>query len=253
MSPDISFPGTSGERGLNANERCHEMTRNTFDQHKPMLQSQSTEDLTNLKRLLFRRHTLLERAFFCSALLLLLASFPGHLVAQAQAVDEPRRGTNEVFTGYSFFSNSFNGHSTGASHQPLNGWEVSLDFPVSGRFNFVVDGSGYYGTSLGSPQHPIFVLCGVQFNRHFRKETAFLQGLGGLGHINSDFWGGLAHPTTNSFVGSGGGGLDTPISSRLAFRVKADFIYASFTIPDNQIHNQPNYFARISTGLVWRF
>ena len=207
-----------------------------------------SEDLTNLEKLHFRRKQLLKRAFLWSALLSLSVIFPDHSVARAQAVDQPRRGENEVFTGYSFFSNSFN-----TSYQPLNGWEVSFGIPVSRRFNFVVDGSGYYGTSLGSPQHPIFVLGGVQCNRHFGKETAFLQGMGGLGHINSDFWGGLAHPTTNSFVGGGGGGLDTPITSRLAFRVKADFIYTNFTIPDNQIHNQPNYFARISTGLVWRF
>ena len=196
---------------------------------------------------------MLKRAFWGIALLSLGSVFPDHVVAQAQALDQPRRGGYAVFTGYSFFSNSFNGHSTGTSYQPLNGWEVSFDAPVSRRFNLLVDGSGYYGTSLGSPQHPIFILGGLQYNRQFGKETAFLQGLGGLGHINSDFWGGLAHPTTNSFVGSGGGGLDTPITPHLAFRVKADFIYANFTIPDNQIHNQPNYFARISTGLVWRF
>jgi hypothetical protein len=100
---------------------------------------------------------------------------------------------------------------------------------------------------------PLFFLGGLQYNKHFGKETAFVQGLAGFGHINSDYRGGLARPTTNSFVGGGGGGLDTPFTPHLSFRVKADFIYANFTIPDNQIHDQPNYFAHISTGLVWRF
>lgn len=191
---------------------------------------------------------MIKRAFCWLALISLGYVFADHLVAQAQDVDKSRQGPYEVLAGYSFFSNSFN-----TSFQPLNGWEASFGAPASRRINLVLDGSGYYGTSLGSPQHPIFILGGLQYSRQFRKQTGFLEGLGGIGHINSDFWGGLAHPTTYSFVGGGGGGLDTLITPRFAFRIKADFIYANFTIPDNQIHDQPNYFARISTGLVWRF
>jgi hypothetical protein len=172
--------------------------------------------------------------------------------AQTRSPEAPA-GRNQIFGGYSFFSNSFNGHSTYGSHQPLNGWNASFAAPLSPRFSIKVDASGYYGNSLGSPQHPLFFLGGMQYNKHFGKETAFLQALAGYGHLNSNWWGGLAPGKTNSFSTVGGGGLDTPLSPRLAFRVEGGLQYADFTIPDDQIRSLPNYFARISTGLVWRF
>ena len=177
----------------------------------------------------------------------------GHLAAQAQTVDETNPGRKEFFAGYSFLSNSFNGHDSATSHQPLNGWELSFAAPVSRRLSFEVGANGYYGTSLGSPQRPIFILGGATYSKRFGKEAGFVEGLAGLGLLNSDWWGGEVPGATTSFAASAGGGLDTPLTKRLAFRVQGGLLYANFTINDDQIHGLPNYFARISSGLVWRF
>lgn len=162
-------------------------------------------------------------------------------------------GGYQLAAGYSFLSNSFNGHTTGTSHSPLNGWDVAMTYPGPRGLGFKADLSGYYGTSLGSPQRPIFVMGGVQYSRHFGKETGFAEGLVGAGHLNSDWWGGSAPGNTFSFASAAGGGVDLSLSRRTAFRVQGDVQYSNFTIPDDQIHGLPNYFARISTGLVWRF
>ena len=57
-----------------------------------------------------------------------------------------------------------------------------------------------------------------------------------------------------------GGGLDTPISHRFAFRASGGFVYENIAlqgpkplIVPYRIPGLPNFFARISTGLVWRF
>lgn len=182
------------------------------------------------------------------SVLLFSAGVPAGLNAQAASQHDAT-----VFAGYSFLSNSFNGHSTGTSHTPLNGWEAAVTFPIEGRLSLKADISGLYGTSLGSPQRPIFLLGGAQYTRALGKESAFVEGLAGYGHLNGNWWGGSAPGQTSSFAAAAGGGLDTPLSDRLAFRIQADFLYANFTIPDDQIHALPNYFARLAAGLVWRF
>ena len=191
--------------------------------------------------------------FLLLTLMLLSPGIAEHLAAQAQSVDEANPGRKEFFAGYSFLSNSFNGHDSFASRQPLNGWELSFAAAVSRRLSFKVAADGYYGTSLESPQRPIFILGGAGYSKHFGKEAGFVEGLAGMGLLNSDWWGGAVPGATRSFAGSVGGGLDTPLTKRLAFRVQAALLYANFTINDNQIRGLPNYFARISTGLVWRF
>ena len=188
-----------------------------------------------------------------SLLLILLLVSTASVFSQAASSTESRQG-NQLFVGYSFFSNSFNGHASATSHTPLNGWEASFTHPLSGALRLKFDESGYYGTSLSSPQHPLFFLGGVEYVRPLGKASFFLEGLGGYGHLNSDWWGGEGPATTSSFTAVGGGGIDTRMSARLAFRVQADLQYANFTIPTNdQIHSLPNYFARISAGPVFRF
>lgn len=173
--------------------------------------------------------------------------------AQAQPSTGSPVGAFEVFGGYSLLSNSFNGHASGPSHQPLNGWDAAAEIPVTAHWNIKVETAGYYGTSLGSPQHPIFVLGGAAWKHHFGKETGFVEGLAGLGHLNANWWGGEGPGDTNSFATDAGAGLDTPMGSRLAWRIQGDFQYSNFTIPNDQIHDLPNYFGRFTTGIVWRF
>lgn len=80
--------------------------------------------------------------------------------------------------------------------------------------------------------------------------------------MNADWGAGKTIGDTASFSAIMGGGLDTPLSPHFAFRVQGDFQYANFEQAAYQIRSTgapvyvpglPNYFGRISTGLVWRF
>jgi hypothetical protein len=164
----------------------------------------------------------------------------------------------QLYGGYAFLSNSPNGLP--GSRQPLNGWDATITAPPWRYIRFKVDVSSYRGANLGAAEHVYFIMGGAQFTRRFGKECAFLEGLAGEGGINR-YWGPQAAPgETASFVTLLGGGLDTPISRRLAFRVDGGYQWSNFQLIDNvqqilPIHTAglPNNFARISSGLVWSF
>ncbi len=62
-----------------------------------------------------------------------------------------------------------------------------------------------------------------------------------------------------SFSTIAGGGLDTPITRRIAFRMSGGFEYAYFSLGGPHIRNPyrpsglPTNFCRISSGVVWQF
>jgi len=182
----------------------------------------------------------------------LLCSLP-HLAAQREA-----RPPFQLYGGYTILSNSING-VPGARH-PLNGVDVSLTLPAWHNLSFKIEGLDYIGTNLNAPQHVYFILGGGQYGRKFGREYAFVEGLVGHGGINEN-WGANATTGENaSFSTLVGGGLDTPIARRFAFRVDGGYQYANFylkppTLPNipYRIPGLPNNFWRISTGLVWRF
>jgi hypothetical protein len=164
----------------------------------------------------------------------------------------------QLFGGYSYLSNSMNG--VPGSRQSLNGWDASLAFPSWHGFRFKLDTSGYSGTNLGAPQHPLFILAGAQYNRRIRGETVFVDALAGDGSINNNWGAGKTHGETNSFTALAGGGLDTPLTRRIAFRVGGGFQYSYFALAPAgnlnipyRIPGLPTFFGRLSTGLVWQF
>jgi len=169
----------------------------------------------------------------------------------------------DLFGGYSFLSNSFNDYSfPAASHVPLNGWDAGIAFRAWHqldnsswhRLGVKVDTAGYYGTSLGSPQTSIFLLAGPQYTWTLGKNRPFIEGQVGFGHLDSKWFSSYNFGSTNnSFAAFVGGGLDRQIAPRLAFRVEGGMMYTNFTVGSPEIHGLPNYFARISTGLVWHF
>ena len=195
--------------------------------------------------------------FRLSTLLLSGLLLPATLTAQNTHSEASDPGKYDLFGGYSLLSNSFNGHNSATSHTPLNGWNAALSAPVSRvsrGFGIKADVSGYYGTSLFSPQHPIFVLGGAQYSKHFGKETGYVEGLVGIGHLNKNWWWARVRGKHEFIYRSRGRGLDTPIARNLSFRGGREILLdANFTIPNDEIHALPNYFARISTGLVRRF
>lgn len=163
----------------------------------------------------------------------------------------------QIFGGYTFLSNSLNG--VAGSHQPLNGFDGSVAFPSWHGLRFKIDAGGYIGTNLGAPQHPYFILGGAQYTWRFRRESVFVEGLGGTGGANKSWPAGGALGQTASFLSLIGGGLDTPLTRRIAFRVSGGYQYSYFalehpvTLVPYRIPGLPINFGRISSGFVWQF
>lgn len=166
----------------------------------------------------------------------------------------------QLYGGYSFLSNSINGVS--GSHQPLNGYEVAFAIPPWHDLRFKLNAFQYLGTNLGAAEHPYFVMAGGQYGRNFGKEAAFVEAMAGEGNVNANWGANKTIGDTASFSAVLGGGVDTPLSPHFAFRVQGDLQYAyfkqnaSFLYPapaPTYVSGLPNYFGRISTGLVWRF
>ncbi len=189
------------------------------------------------------------RLFFLIALLCLSP------VLHAQS-DAPAR--YQVYAGYSFLSNSFNG--VPGSRQPLNGWDTAIAFPAWHSLRFKIDTFGYGGTNLGASQDAFFIMGGGQYSRRVHRETVFVEGLAGDGGLNRD-WGANKVPgETASFAAVAGGGVDTPLTHSFAFRASGGFLYSNFvlvqslqTLVPYDLPGLPNFFGRISTGVVWNF
>lgn len=185
---------------------------------------------------------------FLSAALLL---FSETLAAQSVA-----SAPYQISAGVTRLSNSFNG--VPGSRHPLDGWDASAALPAWHGLRFKVAVSKFNGTNLGAPQHAMFIMGGGQYEHYFRREGIFGEALFGDGSLNRD-WGpnGVAGNTA-SFSTLLGGGVDTPLGHHFAIRVQGDFQWANFALVEPKPYNAPyeipglpNYFARISTGLLW--
>lgn len=201
-----------------------------------------------------RRETTGNQRMMKTGLFLLSAS--SFLVSPWLSAQSIASAPYQISAGYTRLSNSFNG-VPGARH-PLNGWNVSAAFPGWHGLRFKVAVIKFNGTNLGAQQHAMFIMGGGQYEHYFRRAGLFGEALFGDGGINRD-WGPEAVPgNTASFSTLLGGGLDTPLGRHFAIRVQGDFQWANFALvepkPFNapyEIPGLPNYFARISTGLLW--
>jgi hypothetical protein len=175
------------------------------------------------------------------------------LLAQKEAA--PRY---QIFGGYSYLSNSLNGVT--GSHHALNGFDGSIAFPPWHKLRFKIDATAYFGTNLGAPQHPYFIQGGGQYTWRVHREAVFVEGLAGTGGASKTWAANTgALGQTASFVSLLGGGLDTPITRHIAFRVSGGYQYSYFaldhpvTLVPYTIHGLPINFGRVSSGLVWLF
>jgi len=180
-------------------------------------------------------------------------------VVYAQPEPPPRY---EVYGGYSYLSNTLNGLP--GQHKALNGFDAGIAFPNWHNVRFKVDFTGYRGTNAGAPQDPYFIVGGAQYDIHpsrLRRETIFVEGLGGVGGANKTWANGNPGANTGetaSFAAMAGGGLDSRITQHLAFRVNGDFQYSYFVFESKylvpfKVAGLPTNFGHAATGLVWNF
>jgi hypothetical protein len=194
--------------------------------------------------------------FRLSLLIAVLSTVAG-LHAQADAAFQVH-SRFQIYGGYSFLSNSFNGLP--GARQPLNGWAGSISVPGRHDLHFRFEASGYRGTNQGASQNSTFILGGPQLFHRFGREVGFVEALLGDGGVPR-YWGPNGAPgETASFAAVLGGGLDTPISRSLAVRVSGGYQWSNFKLIDNivqiepiQTTGLPNNFWRIASGLVWSF
>jgi len=172
-----------------------------------------------------------------------------------QAQSEDKLGY-QVYGGYSLLSNSLDGLP--GSHHELNGFDSALAFRPWHSLRFRLDFSAYTGTNLGAPQHPYFILGGGQYSWRIRRESVFAEGMIGTGGANKTWAPNGAQGQTASFASMLGGGLDTPLTRRFAYRVEGGYQYSYFVLIGNlnvpyRVPGLPRNFGRVSTGLVWKF
>lgn len=186
------------------------------------------------------------------ALLLMATLFSSR---RSGAQEKSHAAKTEFYAGYGFLSNSFNDYA-GFSGSPMNGWDASVTRHVASSLSLTFDALGLYGTSLFASQSEHSLLAGPQWTWHLARESAFVHGLVGIGHINKG-----AIPFDNSspssngftFAALAGGGIDTTLSHNLAWRIEGDYLRSQYGSNSDQIHNLRGNFAHFTTGLVFRF
>jgi hypothetical protein len=162
----------------------------------------------------------------------------------------------QIYGGITHLSNSFNGLP--GARRGLNGWDAAAAFPSWHGLRFKAAVFAFSGTNLGAPQHAMFIMGGGQYEHYFRREGLFGEALFGDGGLNSNWGPDGSRGSSASFSTLLGGGLDTPIGRHFAIRVQGDFQFANFALEEPKPYNAPykipglpNYFANLSTGLLW--
>jgi len=183
----------------------------------------------------------------------------GLILSLQVAVGEAQTATAPYQLSGSFdaLSNSFNG--VPGARQPLLGWDVSAAFPAWHNLRFVLDYTDFQGKNLGAPQHAQFPTAGALYSHRIGRESIFGKMTFGEGWLNKNWAANGAIGTLASFTMYTGGGIDTPLSKHFSLRFEGGMQYTNFALetsltsdfPDYRIPGLPNYFARVSMGLVW--
>jgi hypothetical protein len=183
------------------------------------------------------------------------------VVAAAQQRSAPPL---QIYGGYSWLSNSFNG--VPGSQSALNGWNAGAAFQPWHHLRFKVDFSMFRGMNASAPQHAFLFMAGGQYEAMIHRERCYAEVLVGEGGLNGTWFkanpAGYIHGNTGmtaSLAEYLGGGIDTPINHHAAIRVEGGVQHTGFVpikpysmgaLPYRP-NGMPNYFGRFSVGMVW--
>ena len=182
-------------------------------------------------------------------------------VAAAQKETQPPL---QIYGGYSWLSNSFNGLP--GQQKELNGWNAGVALQPWHHLRFKVDYSMFRGTNSGASQHAFIIMGGGQYEVTIHRERVFAEALVGEAGLNGNWYIGDATPYLHGDSGSTaslaeflGGGIDTPVSRHAAIRVEGGVQHSGFVPMDptsegsfpSHLDGIPNYFGRLSVGMVW--
>ena len=160
-----------------------------------------------------------------------------------------------VFFGYSYLNFSTNGLTD--SRQQASGWDASVSSNFNQWFALELDVSGHYknynyytGNAFGLPRYisvaayrDYSYLAGPRVN----YGPVFIHALFGGDRLSGSA---LGTPSAQiGFAGALGGGIQYPVNDLVAFRVGADYIFATHNVADGSSATNNNF--RASLGVVF--
>jgi hypothetical protein len=201
------------------------------------------------------------RFFLTLALFLVCASAQAKVPVLSNAVPP-----NELYTGYSYVTQSYDQTQDNSISGGMNGWQGSFKMRVLPWVGLKLDASGYYAQHQYTNPRIYFFLAGPQVSEHFGRYNFFVHGLIGVAHLNGALPLSSFVPSSSNNVGfplasnfslaaAIGGGVDRAFNHFLAWRITGDFLHTNFT-PSSYAQNQLQIVSRdgrISTGPVLRF
>ena len=197
--------------------------------------------------------------FVTFSLALLALGTADDVRAQVIGVYQPAKSQIEVFGGYSYLRS--NSAVSGAPIN-LNGASVSMAFYLRNWLGLVGDAGLYHQGNVAASEFSLTVStfqAGPRLRwRNHTPLTPFGQLLLGAGHAGGTLYTRSLGPglsplgTNNSFVLTGGGGVDWKLSPRIGIRLfQAEYLYSQFLNGSGNGNRQDNL--RLSAGIVFSF
>jgi opacity protein-like surface antigen len=185
-----------------------------------------------------------------------LSFFTFLLVSRSGNTQSAAPAPYQIYGGYSWLSNAFNGLP--GAHQGLNGWNAGVGLPPWHGLRTRIEVERFTGDNLGASEKALFIMGGGQYEHALGRERLFAEALFGDISMNR-YWGPHGLPGESvSFTEKLGGGVDTPINSHFAIRVEGAYqnenlalIKAVTSTTPYRPAGLPSSFATLQTGLVW--
>lgn len=195
---------------------------------------------------------MIRRSTLALALMAAVAA-PYALHAQASP-DREGAARQDAFVGFSYLFRAYTHTQLNPVSGGMPGWNAAYTVPraFGSHLGVTVDLSGHYRSAGFFGPQIYFLMAGPQFSTRAERSTLFVHVLAGGILATSDV---IAQTSSDTiFATALGGGIDHPISSRLQWRINADWYHGGFQTNDtNQISDIVNNNFRVSSGPVFRF